>query len=214
MKRKEKAERIQAMLEELYPETPVPLDHESPFQLLIAVLMSAQTTDLKVNQVTPELFRQGSTPEKMASLEVSTIQSLIREVGPLPRQKTSAACRNCCWNVMEERFQTPSMNLKRSLALDTKPLELFLPKHLAFQPSRLILTSTDLLPDGGCRMGGMLTKRKKISKQFSRKKHGTICICKSSSLAGNTALQGTMICLNAQSVHGPQQKNESQKRRR
>ena len=84
MKRKEKAERIQAMLEELYPETPVPLDHESPFQLLIAVLMSAQTTDLKVNQVTPELFKQGSTPQKMASLEVSTIQTLIREVGLAP----------------------------------------------------------------------------------------------------------------------------------
>ena len=45
MKRKEKAERIQSMLEELYPETPVPLDHETPFQLLVAVLMSAQTTD-------------------------------------------------------------------------------------------------------------------------------------------------------------------------
>tara|TARA_B100001113_G_scaffold74306_1_gene57808 strand:+ start:733 stop:1404 length:672 start_codon:yes stop_codon:yes gene_type:complete len=84
MKRKEKAERIQAMLEELYPETPVPLDHESPFQLLIAVLMSAQTTDLKVNQVTPELFKKGPTPEKMAILEVSTIQSLIREVGLAP----------------------------------------------------------------------------------------------------------------------------------
>ena len=84
MKRKEKAERIQTMLEELYPETPVPLDHESPFQLLVAVLMSAQTTDLKVNQVTPELFRQGPTPEKMAKLEVATIQSLIREVGLAP----------------------------------------------------------------------------------------------------------------------------------
>jgi len=84
MKRKEKAERIQSMLEELYPETPVPLDHETPFQLLVAVLMSAQTTDLKVNQVTPELFKQGPTPEKMAELEVSTIQSLIREVGLAP----------------------------------------------------------------------------------------------------------------------------------
>ena len=84
MKRKEKAERIQSMLEELYPETPVPLDHESPFQLLIAVLMSAQTTDLKVNQVTPSLFKQGPTPEKMAQLEVATIQSLIREVGLAP----------------------------------------------------------------------------------------------------------------------------------
>ena len=84
MKRKEKAERIQTMLEKLYPETPVPLDHETPFQLLIAVLMSAQTTDLKVNQVTPELFKQGPTPEKMAMLEVSEIQSLIREVGLAP----------------------------------------------------------------------------------------------------------------------------------
>ena len=84
MKRKEKAERIQSMLEDLYPEIPVPLDHESPFQLLIAVLMSAQTTDLKVNQVTPELFKKGPTPEKMAKLEASTIQSLIREVGLAP----------------------------------------------------------------------------------------------------------------------------------
>lgn len=84
MKRKEKAERIQNMLEELYPEIPVPLDHETPFQLLIAVLMSAQTTDLKVNQVTPELFKHGPTPEKMASLEVAQIQSMIREVGLAP----------------------------------------------------------------------------------------------------------------------------------
>ena len=84
MKRKEKAERIQAMLEELYPETPVPLAHETPFQLLIAVLMSAQTTDLKVNQVTPEIFKHGPTPQKMARLEVSQIQSMIREVGLAP----------------------------------------------------------------------------------------------------------------------------------
>ena len=84
MKRKEKAERIQNMLEELYPEIPVPLDHETPFQLLVAVLMSAQTTDLKVNQVTPELFKHGPTPEKMASLEVAHIQSMIREVGLAP----------------------------------------------------------------------------------------------------------------------------------
>ena len=84
MKRKEKAERIQAMLEELYPETPVPLDHETPFQLLIAVLMSAQTTDKKVNQVTPELFRQGPDSQSMAKLTPETIQGIIREVGLAP----------------------------------------------------------------------------------------------------------------------------------
>lgn len=84
MKRSEKAPRILEMLEELYPETPVPLDHETPFQLLIAVLMSAQTTDKKVNQVTPELFRQGPDSESMAKLTPETIQGIIREVGLAP----------------------------------------------------------------------------------------------------------------------------------
>ena len=84
MKRSEKAAKILQMLEELYPETPVPLDHENPFQLLIAVLMSAQTTDKKVNEVTPELFRHGPDAAKMATLEVSHIQEMIREVGLAP----------------------------------------------------------------------------------------------------------------------------------
>ena len=84
MKRSEKAPIILQMLEELYPETPVPLDHENAFQLLIAVLMSAQTTDKKVNEVTPELFRNGPDAARMATLEVSHIQEMIREVGLAP----------------------------------------------------------------------------------------------------------------------------------
>ena len=67
MKRSEKAAKILQMLEEFYPETPPPLDHDNSFQLLIAVLMSAQTTDKKVNQVTPELFRHGSDATRMAT---------------------------------------------------------------------------------------------------------------------------------------------------
>ncbi|MBD40709.1 MAG: endonuclease III [Candidatus Poseidoniaceae archaeon] len=84
MRRAEKAERIMAMLEELYPETPVPLDHRNPFELLVAVLMSAQTTDLKVNEVTPALFERGPTPAAMAALPVEEIQSIIRFVGLAP----------------------------------------------------------------------------------------------------------------------------------
>lgn len=84
MKRAAKARIILDMLEDFYPETPVPLDHETPFQLLIAVLMSAQTTDKKVNQVTPELFRQGPDSESMAKLSIETIQEIIREVGLAP----------------------------------------------------------------------------------------------------------------------------------
>ena len=72
------------MLENLYPETPVPLDHRNPFELLVAVLMSAQTTDLKVNEVTPTLFELGPTPEAMAALNVDVIQSTIRYVGLAP----------------------------------------------------------------------------------------------------------------------------------
>ena len=97
MKRKEKAERIQKMLEELYPEIPVPLDHETPFQLLVAVLMSAQTTDLKVNQVTPELFKQGPTPEKMASLEVAHIQSKIRSSGRIRGLRPASVTPTPIW---------------------------------------------------------------------------------------------------------------------
>jgi len=84
LKLKEKTDKIIKILEELYPETPIPLDHNSDFQLLIAVLMSAQTTDKKVNQVTPSLFNVGPTPQLMAKLEKETIQQIIREVGLAP----------------------------------------------------------------------------------------------------------------------------------
>jgi len=84
MKRSEKAEIIHGMLEELYPETPVPLDHNNEFQLLIAVLMSAQTTDKKVNQVTPELFKRGPNAKEMSMLSIDEIRELIREVGLAP----------------------------------------------------------------------------------------------------------------------------------
>ncbi|MBK7154132.1 MAG: endonuclease III [Sandaracinaceae bacterium] len=84
MTRKEKAARILAQLDELYPTQPIPLDHESPFTLLVAVLLSAQTTDKKVNQVTPALFAAANTPEAMAALPVETILEHIRQVGLAP----------------------------------------------------------------------------------------------------------------------------------
>jgi len=84
MKRADKADKIGAQLDELYPETPIPLDHTDPYTLLVAVMLSAQTTDKKVNEVTPSLFAKADNPEKMASLEVEEIQSLIREIGLAP----------------------------------------------------------------------------------------------------------------------------------
>ena len=84
MKRADKAERILATLEEFYPEIPIPLDHSDPFTLLVAVLLSAQTTDVRVNMVTPALFKIGPTPAKMAKRSVDDILECIRTVGLAP----------------------------------------------------------------------------------------------------------------------------------
>ena len=84
MRRSEKAKIIISMLEELYPETPIPLDHSNPFELLVSVLMSAQTTDLKVNEVTPALFAKANNPSDMAKLDVETILQDIRQIGLAP----------------------------------------------------------------------------------------------------------------------------------
>jgi endonuclease-3 len=82
----DKAARIMALLDELYPETPIPLEHADPFTLLVAVVLSAQTTDKKVNQVTPALFAAAPTPEAMAALSVAEIAHFIREVGLAPQK--------------------------------------------------------------------------------------------------------------------------------
>jgi endonuclease-3 len=84
MNRRDKAQRIGEILDELYPEVPVPLDHSDPYTLLVAVALSAQTTDKKVNQVTPALFAAAPTPEKMVELGPDRILEFIREVGLAP----------------------------------------------------------------------------------------------------------------------------------
>ncbi|MEK9883304.1 MAG: endonuclease III [Acidimicrobiaceae bacterium] len=84
MRRQEKADLIGEILDDLYPDPPIPLDHSSPYELLVAVALSAQTTDKKVNEVTPALFSRANTPRKMALLEPDEILSLIREIGLAP----------------------------------------------------------------------------------------------------------------------------------
>lgn len=86
MTRGERAAHIDRRLEELYPETPIPLDHRDPYTLLVAVLLSAQCTDLRVNQVTPDLFALAETPEDMARVPVETIRDIIRPCGLSPRK--------------------------------------------------------------------------------------------------------------------------------
>jgi endonuclease-3 len=82
--RAEKARRIQTILDEVYPETAIPLEHEDPFTLLVAVVLSAQCTDAKVNQVTPALFARAGTPQAMAAAPVAEVQRLIASLGLAP----------------------------------------------------------------------------------------------------------------------------------
>ena len=86
MTKKEKVEYVISQLEKLYPDTPVPLDHKDPYTLLIAVLLSAQCTDERVNKITPSLFEKADNPFDMVKLDVEQIKSIIRPCGLSPRK--------------------------------------------------------------------------------------------------------------------------------
>lgn len=86
MSKKEKAKAIQVILDELFPETPIPLQHIDPYTLLVAVLLSAQCTDERVNKVTPFLFEKADNPFEMAKLDVEVIRDIIKPCGLSPRK--------------------------------------------------------------------------------------------------------------------------------
>ncbi|MFD0893272.1 endonuclease III [Luteolibacter ambystomatis] len=92
MTKPERAAHVSRRLEELYPETPIPLDHTDSFTLLIAVLLSAQCTDVRVNQITPALFARANTPQAMMKVPEEEIREIIRPCGLSP-QKSSAISR-------------------------------------------------------------------------------------------------------------------------
>ena len=84
MKKAEKAQFVMDTLQGLFPKTPIPLDHQDPYTLLVAVLLSAQCTDKKVNQITPILFDRAKTPQDMIKLEIEEIKEIIRPCGLSP----------------------------------------------------------------------------------------------------------------------------------
>jgi len=86
MKKSDRSKYIETQLEELFPQTPIPLDHRDAFTLLIAVLLSAQCTDVRVNQITPKLFALASTPQAMAKVSVEEIENIVRPCGLGPRK--------------------------------------------------------------------------------------------------------------------------------
>ncbi len=89
MLKRQRADHVRRRLQELYPETPVPLDHTDAFTLLIAVLLSAQCTDVRVNLVTPALFALADNPQEMMRVPVAEIQAIIRPCGLSPRKSAA-----------------------------------------------------------------------------------------------------------------------------
>jgi endonuclease-3 len=89
MNKKEKAQKIQGILQQLFPHPPIPLHHEDPYTLLLAVVLSAQCTDARVNTVTPKLFAKARTPYEMIKLSVKEIEDIIRSCG-LSQRKARA----------------------------------------------------------------------------------------------------------------------------
>jgi endonuclease-3 len=100
MTRGEKATRIQEILDQLYPSPPIPLEHRDAFTLLVSVVLSAQCTDARVNQVTPALFARASTPKEMAELGEKEILSFIRSCGLAPAK--SKAIRALSRQILEK----------------------------------------------------------------------------------------------------------------
>ena len=86
MTKQERADFVRGRLKKLYPDPPIPLKHKDSYTLLIAVLLSAQCTDERVNQVTPTLFKKADTPQKMIKLQVEEIREIIKPCGLSPRK--------------------------------------------------------------------------------------------------------------------------------
>ena len=108
--RKERAEYVGRKLEELYPENPIPLDHTDAFTLLIAVLLSAQCTDKRVNMVTPELFKRYSTPEKLGRAKQEDVEKVIHSTG-FYRNKAKSLIASSNDIVAAADASTPSLAL-------------------------------------------------------------------------------------------------------
>ena len=111
----EKVDFIICTLDTLYPDPQIPLRHSDPFTFLVAVMLSAQTTDKRVNEVTPALFAAASTPEQMASLPVERIVSLIHPVGLAPTKgRNLQRCLGFWWNATGEKCPAPLKSSKPS----------------------------------------------------------------------------------------------------
>ena len=206
MKRSEKAKKINLILDKLYPSTPIPLDHYSAYTLLVAVMLSAQTTDKKVNQVTPELFKQANTPEKMSKLSTRTIQNLIREIGLAPTKAKNI--KKMANQIIEAGGLRPDWDYLESLAgVGHKTASVVMSQWYGFPAFPVDTHIHRLAARWGLSKGRMLKGLNLILKGYGLNRNGISCTCKLYFLDGSTVQPEIITLTNASSAHGQLAKN-------
>ena len=177
-----KADAIAAILDELYPETPIPLRHSDPYTLLIAVLLSAQSTDARVNTITPVLFERASTPKEMVQLSVDEIRDIIRPVGLAPRksQKRSTIYRISCFKKHGGQVPQSFAELEALPGVGHKTASVVMSQAFGVPAVPVDTHIHRLMYRWGLSNGKTSSKLKRISRRCFRVKAGTSCTCRSS----------------------------------
>ena len=163
MNKKERVAFIAETLERLYPETPVPLDHTDAYTLLIAVLLSAQCTDERVNKITPFLFERARTPQEMVTLSVEEIREIIKPCGLSPFKSKAIHGLSV---ILLEKFggEVPQSfeELEALPGVGHKTASVVMSQALACRHFRLIHIYTDWHNAGSLRMERMWSRRRRI----------------------------------------------------
>ena len=206
MKRSEKAALIGEMLDEMYPETPIPLDHVDPYTLLVAVMLSAQTTDKKVNEVTPGLFSAASTPQEMMKLDVEDIHQLIRQIGLAPTKARNLS--RMAQQIVEGGGEViPDWDFLESLAgVGHKTASVVMSQAFG-QPAFPVDTHIHRLASRwGLSDGRSVEKTERDLKAVFPRKPGIGGTCRLSTSEGSIVQLGDTIFFSVQYVRGRQQR--------
>ena len=163
MNRLEKAIEIEKILGSFYPHPPIPLDHSNPFTLLVAVLLSAQTTDVRVNLVTPDLFADAKTPQDMKKLSEKEIYGFIKTCGLAPR-KAKAIYQLSRILIEEHGGEVPAdfESLEALPGVGHKTASVVMAQSFGIPAFRWILIFTDLPPGGDCPPGNLSKRQRSI----------------------------------------------------
>ena len=202
--RAEKAERIRKILGELYPTPPIPLGHEDPFTLLVAVVLSAQCTDARVNEVTPRLFARARTPEAMAGLAVKDIDGFVRSCGLSP---TKARNIRALSQLIVERHggRVPATfeELEALPGVGHKTASVVMAQAFGKAAFPVDTHIHRLAARWGLSSGKNVVETERDLKGLFPKTAGGQCICRSSTSGGSTARRARTTRRGVPSARGP-----------